>query len=227
MTCTIVLSKKYQRRPSPPYHAGDCKGTVKKGKDGTYVSKADTRGVYKWVKVTVKTGKGTAKATMRTNKTKKINRKNTIDTQSVSTEDIKQMGKKYKVSTHGSKQEMAEGLWRVRRSVIQTNDLNKLFSLLSRASKKEVEKLLKERETPIVNYKGMWKPMPKPLGSMTHNELIKHLQEFRNAWEKITTRNADLSDERLHSETDKELRNLLTFYYSDASKMIAEDWLRK
>ena len=51
MTCTIVLSKKYQRRPSPPYHAGDCKGTVKKGKDGTYVSKADARGVYKWVKV--------------------------------------------------------------------------------------------------------------------------------------------------------------------------------
>jgi len=226
MTCTKVNSKKYQTRKSPPFHAGDCKGSVKKGKDGTYVSKADTQGVYKWVKVT-KVTKGTAKTNTRINQTKKTNRKNMIDTQSVSTEDIKQMGKKYKVSTHGSKQEMAEGLWRVRRSVIQTNDLNKLFSLLSRATQKEVEKLLKERETPIVNYKGMWKPMPKPLGSMTHNELIKHLQEFRNAWEKITTRNADLSDERLHSETDKELRNLLTFYYSDAAKMLAEDWLRK
>jgi hypothetical protein len=50
MPCTEVLSKKYQTRKSPPFHAGDCKGATKKGKDGDYVSKPDARGIYKWVK---------------------------------------------------------------------------------------------------------------------------------------------------------------------------------
>ena len=50
MSCTEVKSEKYQKRKSPPFHAGDCKGQTKKGKNGTYISKADKRGVYKWVK---------------------------------------------------------------------------------------------------------------------------------------------------------------------------------
>lgn len=50
MSCTEVKSKAYQTRKSPPFHAGDCKGQTKKGKDGTYVSQADKRGVYKWIK---------------------------------------------------------------------------------------------------------------------------------------------------------------------------------
>ena len=52
MKCTEIKSSKYQTRQSPAFHASDCKGTRKKGKDGIYVSKADKRGVYKWVKVT-------------------------------------------------------------------------------------------------------------------------------------------------------------------------------
>jgi len=51
MTCTEVKSSKYQTRKSPAFHASDCKGTRKKGKDGEYISKADKKGVYKWVKV--------------------------------------------------------------------------------------------------------------------------------------------------------------------------------
>ena len=50
MPCTEVLTKKYQTRKSPPFHAGDCKGATKQGKDGEYVSQPDARGVYKWVK---------------------------------------------------------------------------------------------------------------------------------------------------------------------------------
>jgi len=50
MSCTEVKSNTYQTRKSPPFHAGDCKGQTKKGKNGTYVSKADKRGIYKWVK---------------------------------------------------------------------------------------------------------------------------------------------------------------------------------
>ena len=62
---------------------------------------------------------------------------------------------------------------------------------------------------------------------MSREELIKRLQKFRDAWEKITTRNQDLSDERLDDESDKGLRSLLDFYYSDNSKHISEDWLRE
>jgi hypothetical protein len=51
MSCTEQKTKKYQSRPSPPFPTQACKGLTKKGKDGTYVSKADTRGIYKWVKV--------------------------------------------------------------------------------------------------------------------------------------------------------------------------------
>jgi len=56
MTCTEVKSSKYQTRKSPPFHASDCKGTRKKGKDGDYISKADKKGVYKWVKISGKAG---------------------------------------------------------------------------------------------------------------------------------------------------------------------------
>ena len=60
MPCTEIKNKKYQTRKSPPFHAKDCKGMTRKGKDGMYVSKADKNKVYKWVKVgaTMKKTKG-------------------------------------------------------------------------------------------------------------------------------------------------------------------------
>jgi hypothetical protein len=50
-----VKSEKYKTRKSPAFHAGECKGLTKKGKDGTYISRADSRGVYKWVKASSNT----------------------------------------------------------------------------------------------------------------------------------------------------------------------------
>lgn len=50
MACKEVKEKKYQTRKSPAYHASDCKGMTKKGKDGMYVSKPDKNKVYKWYK---------------------------------------------------------------------------------------------------------------------------------------------------------------------------------
>jgi hypothetical protein len=62
MSCTEVKSNTYQTRKSPPFHAGDCKGQTKKGKNGMYVSKADKRGIYKWVKASAHgTRKGSSK----------------------------------------------------------------------------------------------------------------------------------------------------------------------
>jgi hypothetical protein len=49
-SCKEVKNRKYQTRKSPAYHAGQCKGLQKNGKDGLYISKA-TRGIYKWIKV--------------------------------------------------------------------------------------------------------------------------------------------------------------------------------
>jgi len=51
MKCEEVKTTKYQTRKSPPFHAGQCAGQTKKGKDGTYMSKEGSNGVYKWVKV--------------------------------------------------------------------------------------------------------------------------------------------------------------------------------
>ena len=123
---------------------------------------------------------------------------------------------------------MAEGLWVVRGGSISNDDLQKIIPLLSKRDKKEAEKLLSERITePVSNYKGMWKPLPKPLSKMSRKEMIKHLRRFRDVWERETTRNQDLSDERLNEESDKNLRGLLEFYFSDEAKQIAGDWLRK
>jgi hypothetical protein len=61
--CIAVKTKKYRERPSPPYHAGDCKGKTLKGNDGRrYKSVADGRGVYKWVLEGSKTRKAGAGA---------------------------------------------------------------------------------------------------------------------------------------------------------------------
>ena len=69
--------------------------------------------------------------------------------------------------------------------------------------------------------------MPKPLDKMTREEIVKELRSFRAAWEKITTRSMDLSDMRLGSESISSLKSLLKYYYSDESKLQAEEWLRK
>lgn len=56
--CIALKTAKYKARPSPPYHAGDCKGKTLKGNDGRkYKSVADARGVYKWVSVSASLGK--------------------------------------------------------------------------------------------------------------------------------------------------------------------------
>ena len=188
-------------------------GTKKKGNDGNM-----------WIIIKSKNGVKRWKNKTRKNKTRKIikSKKNKI-----TVKILKALKKKYRVTTAGNKKEMAEGLWVVRGESMDNDDLEKILPLLSKRDKKEVEKLLLQRgNNQIINYKGMWKPMPKPLGKMSRTELIKHLRRFRDVWERETTRNQDLSDERLKEETDKNLRGLLKFYFSDGAKQIAGNWLR-
>jgi hypothetical protein len=62
MKCEEVKTAKYQTRKSPPFHAAQCPEQTKKGKDGTYMSKEGSNGVYKWVKVGSNTKGVTRKA---------------------------------------------------------------------------------------------------------------------------------------------------------------------
>ena len=59
MSCKRLTLKKYTSRPSPPFHAGECKGKTLKGNDGRqYKSVTDSHGVYTWKPV-----KGTSRTT--------------------------------------------------------------------------------------------------------------------------------------------------------------------
>ena len=95
--------------------------------------------------------------------------------------------------------------------------------IISPYKRKNSDKLLSE----ITNYRGLWKPQPKPLRQMKRAELIKNLQGFRDAWERTTTRNADLGDSRLQAESTENLRELIKWHYSDDAKQLAGEWLRK
>jgi len=196
-------------------------GTKKKGNDGNmWIIIATSSGIHRWKKIGTSTKK---KEKHKKVLTKTIKKKST----DISVETLKKLKKKYKVTTSGSKTQIAEGLWRVRGEAMDSKDLALIVHLLPKKNQKEVEKLLNTRNNnPINNYKGLWKPLPKPLSKMSREELIRNLRLFRDAWEKITTRNQDLGNERLASETTEQLRNLLKFYYSNDAKNLATSWLQ-
>jgi len=203
-------------------------GTKKRGNDGNMWVIIQTKNSKRWSKVNEnklqKTKKNIIIKTNNqgNNQTKKA-KKNTI-----TVDKLRQLLKKYNVTTRGSKEAMARGLFRLSSSTIESNDLELIYNLLDEGQKKKATKLIEIRiSKPITNYKGMYEPLTKPISSMTREELIKNLQKFRTSWEKITRRNQDLSDERLNDEPTHQLRNLIKFYYSDGAKLLAEDWLRK
>ena len=206
-------------------------GTIKKGNDGNkWVIIETSAGIHRWKQV--KTSK-----TSKNNKTHKkpITSPNKPEDKPIGSShsgDVSQtmlvsMAKKSHVTTSGTKKELAEKIWRVRRSAIDSKDLEKLVDLLSKESKKEVNDLLAKRiEHPILNYRGMWKKQMKPLNEMSRTELLNEIRKFRDVWEEITTRNQDLGDDRLAGETDNELREHLKYYYSNEARLQAEDYLR-
>jgi hypothetical protein len=209
-------------------------GTTKRGNDGNNWIVIQTKNSKRWSKVndnklqkTKKTKKNIIyKIIKGNNKTKKYtihkSKKNDI-----SVDKLRQLLKKYAASFNGSKEAMAQKLFKLRRATIESNDLELIYNLLDKGQKIKATKLIQDRiNKPITNYKGMYEPISKPISSMTREELIKNLQKFRNSWEKITRRDQDLSDERLNSEPTQRLRNLIKFYYSDDAKFLAEDWLR-
>jgi hypothetical protein len=240
-------------RKAPSESANDFTlGTKKRGNDGNMWVIIQTKNSKRWSKVnenklqkTKKTKKIKKniiyKIIKGNNKTKKYSiykiikgnnktKKYTIHKSKkndISVDKLRQLLKKYDASFNGSKEAMAQKLFRLRRATIESNDLELIYNLLDKGQKIKATKLIQDRiNKPITNYRGMYEPLTKPISSMTREELIKNLQKFRASWEKITTRDQDLSDERLNSEPTERLRNLIKFYYSDDAKFLAEDWLR-
>jgi hypothetical protein len=195
-------------------------GTKKRGNDGNNWIVIQTKTSKRWSKVNENKLQKTKKTK---NYTIKKSKKNDI-----SVDKLRQLLKKYNVTTSGSKEAMAQGLVRVSNFLIESDDLELIYNLLDKAQQKKATQLINARiNKPITNYRGMYEPLTKPISSMTREELIKNLQKFRDSWEKITTRDTDLSDERLNDEPTHQLRNLIKFYYSTSAKLSAEDWLRK
>ena len=174
-----------------------------------------------------KNAKKTQKKLVRkTNKRLKQTKKN--KNPDISLEKLQQLCKKYTLITSGSKKILAQRLWTIRGSMLASKDLELIFHLLDKSQQKKATRRMVNRiRKPITDYKGMYEVNKKPISSMTRDELIKNLQKFRDSWEKITTRNQDLSDERLNDETTDALRKLIKFYYSNSAKLLAEEWLRK
>jgi hypothetical protein len=198
-------------------------GIKKRGNDGNIWIIIQTKTSKRWSKLSENKLQKTKKTKNQENNLTKKTKKNTI-----SVDKLRQLLKKYNVTTRGSKEAMARGLFRLSSSTIESNDLELIYNLLDEGQKKKATKLIQDRiNKPITNYKGMYEPPTKPLSSMTRTELIKNLQKFRTSWEKITRRDQDLSDKRLNGEPTESLRKLIKFYYSDGAKLLAEDWLRK
>jgi len=198
-------------------------GTTKLGNDGNmWIIVVTDAGVHRWSRINKKTNKSS-----KPNKTIKNKTSFYEPVNDISQEALIKMTKKYNVTSSGSKKQLAERLWYVSGSTMSAKDLHKIVHLLSKDDQKKVNNEIKKQiEEPITNYMGMWYPQPKPLNDMSRAELLKHIRKFRESYEKITTRNQDLGDERLVKETDKELRNHLKWYFSDAARILSEGWLR-
>lgn len=201
-------------------------GTTKKGNDGNmWIIIITDKGVHRWSRSTTKPKNKTVR---NSNSNQNTQESPTSDKPgSMSQEMLVKMTKKYNVTSSGSKKQLADRLWRISGSTMSTKDLTKIVHLLSKDAQKKVNKKISDQiDSPITNYRGMWYPQPKPLQEMSRTELLERVRNFRDAWEKITTRNQDLNDDRLSEETDKQLRNHLKFYFHQGTRIQSEEWLR-
>jgi len=201
-------------------------GEQKKGNDGEMWEIIEfSKGIKRWKRSTERK-KFATKSRKKQKKHQRKTRKHHKKTDSISLTKLKALMKKYNVVNAHTKHKIASALYKVRSNSMETKDLETIMSLLEGKQRKLAQELLQRRKDhPITDYKGMWKLQPKPLNKMSRSELIRNIRGFRDAWERVTTRNQDLHDGRLAGETKRELRSHLKYYYSKRAKLQAEDWL--
>ena len=107
--CKKEKSLKYISRDSPPYSANKCFNLIKKGNNGLlYKSVPNRKGVYRWIKL-----KNTS------NKNKKLTLK-----------ELKNLAKRYKVTTSGSKKEISQRLLKLRNKSLKKTHKNKILKFI-------------------------------------------------------------------------------------------------
>ena len=216
-------------------------GTIKKGNDGNMWKIILTKtGTHRWT--IIKSNNDAAKTTttkmnktvklVKTVKTVEIYKNQSANIQKNNTDipldQLKKLATKYNIlGTGKSKSQLALLIFKIRSEGMTISDLEKIVHLLPAKEKREAKKMItNQHENPVTDYKGMWKPLPKPIRKMTRVEMIRKLRHFRDAWEREMGRNQDLSDERLAGETEKTLREHLEYYYSETAKNQAAYWIR-
>jgi hypothetical protein len=221
------MSKTEKVRKSPSESATKFSvGFVKKGNDGNmWKIIATAAGVHRWAKIQGASG-------ARTPNHNKTVKKQSVNIQpkkeGISIAELKKLAKKHKVLSAGkSKGELALLIFNISATGLSTEELKKIVDLLpSKEKRKAKEMISKQIENPITDYRGMWKPLPKPLRNMSRKEMIHNLRKFRDAWEHEQGRNQGLSDEIMANETDTNLREHLEYYYSDTAKNQAANYIR-
>jgi hypothetical protein len=202
-------------------------GYVKKGNDGNmWKIVATAAGVHRWGKVS-----GASRArTSKHNKTVKNvqNNDNDKNIDNVSLDELKKLAKKHNVLSSGkSKGALALLLFNIRGTGLSTEELKKIVDLLpSKDKRKAKEMIAKQMGNKIIDYRGLWRPAPKSVDKMKRNEIINALRKFRDAWEHEQGRNQGLSDEIMADESDTNLCERLSWYFSETAKNQAANWIR-
>jgi hypothetical protein len=227
----MTITEKTNIRKGPPESATSFSiGTVKRGNDGNMWKIIVTKtGIHRWS--VIKDKDAAITMTPATKKNKTVKKPHVIiqpTKQDISLSELKKLAKKCSVLSSGkSKSQLALLIFKIRSQTMSTSDLEKIVDLLPSKEKRKIKQMISTQyENPVTEYKGMWKPVPKALNKMSRIELIHNLRNFRDAWEREIGGNQDLSDERLAGETDKTLRQRLSWYYSDSAKNMAANFIR-
>ena len=208
-------------------------GFVKKGNDGNMWKIVTTAaGVHRWSKVSAGARTSGARTPNHNKTVKNIknikNNDNDKNNDNVSLDELKKLAKKHNVLSSGkSKGSLALLLFNIRGTGLSTEELKKIVDLLpSKDKRKAKEMIANQSENKITDYRGLWKPAPKPVDKMSRNEIINNLRKFRDAWEHEQGRNQGLSDEIIAGESETNLRERLSWYFSETAKNQAANWIR-
>ena len=217
-------------------------GFVKKGNDGNmWKIVATAAGVHRWSKVSAAARTSGARTPNHNKTVKNIknikninniknikNNDNDKNNENVSLDELNKLAKKHNVLSSGkSKGELALLIFNIRGTGLSTEELKKIVDLLSGKDKRKAKEMIaNQSENKITDYRGLWRVAPKPVDKMTRKEIINNLRKFRDAWEHEQGRNQGLSDEIIAGESEINLRERLSWYFSETAKNQAANWIR-
>lgn len=188
---------KYSARPSPPYPANECCGTVKKGNDGNmYRSVRANNGVCRWVRA-----KGSRKSAGRRRTRSSRGRKRRTRSRS-RTRKRRRSSRRTRSRTRKRGKKRSRSSRRKKRTRTRTG---------SRKTRKRSKSTRRKKSAFDSFY-------TRPLNP-ARAKLIKAIMKHARAWESVTGRGQDMSRSRLNMEPTSELRKFLKRYEGDVDEL--------